>query len=98
MADMNRHGLPWTIRELDGFSLERIAVLFTDFSRLDRQRLPSPCFVVDEVAIERNLQILQQVAEASGARILAALKAFSMWQLGPWTAPLPAWDLRQRPV
>ena len=33
--------------------------------------------------MEANLQILQQVAEASGARILSALKAFSMWHLAP---------------
>ena len=59
---------------------------FTDFSKLDLQRLPSPCFVVDQVAIERNLNILQGVANASGAKVLAALKAFSMWQLGPLTA------------
>jgi carboxynorspermidine decarboxylase len=61
-------------------------MLFTDFSRLDLARLPSPCFVVDEVAIERNLRILQQVAQHSGAKVLAALKAFSMWELGPLTA------------
>ena len=59
---------------------------FTDFSKLDLQRLPSPCFVVDEVAIERNLRILRQVADASGAKVLAALKAFSMWRLGPLIA------------
>jgi carboxynorspermidine decarboxylase len=59
------------------------AVQFTDFSRLDLTRLPTPCYVVDEVAIERNLRILQQVAERSGARILSALKAFAMWRLGP---------------
>ncbi|MCB1675276.1 MAG: carboxynorspermidine decarboxylase [Halioglobus sp.] len=59
---------------------------FTDFSKLDLQRLPSPCFVVDEVAIEHNLRILRQVADASGARVLAALKAFSMWRLGPLIA------------
>ena len=59
---------------------------FTDFSKLDLQRLPSPCFVVYEVAIERNLIILNQVARQSGAKVLAALKAFSMWQLGPLTA------------
>lgn len=58
---------------------------FTDFTRLDLSRLPSPCFVVDEVAVERNLKILQQVAERSGAKVLAALKAFSMWNLGPLT-------------
>ncbi|MCP5204670.1 MAG: carboxynorspermidine decarboxylase [Pseudomonadales bacterium] len=56
---------------------------FTDFSKLDLGRLPSPCFVVDEVAVERNLRILRQVADASGARVLAALKAFSMWRLAP---------------
>ncbi|MGB1238072.1 MAG: carboxynorspermidine decarboxylase, partial [Pseudomonadales bacterium] len=59
---------------------------FTDFSQLDLQRLPSPCFVVDRAAIERNLTILRGVADASGAKVLAALKAFSMWQLGPLTA------------
>ena len=45
---------------------------FTDFSKLDLNRLPSPCFVVDEVAVERNLRILHQVADASGAKVLAA--------------------------
>lgn len=59
---------------------------FTDFSKLDLRQLPSPCFVVDQVAIERNLSLLQQVADASGAKVLAALKAFSMWHLGPLTA------------
>ena len=59
---------------------------FTDFSKLDLQRLPSPCFVVDQVAIERNLVILQDVAQRSGAKVLAALKAFSMWDLGELSA------------
>jgi len=59
---------------------------FTDFSKLDLQRLPSPCFVVDEVAVERNLSILKHVADQSGAKVLAALKAFSMWSLAPLTA------------
>ena len=59
--------------------------MFTDFGRLDLSRLPSPCFVVDEVAIERNLATLKAVADASGAKVLAALKAFSMWELGPLT-------------
>ena len=59
---------------------------FTDFSKLDLSRLPSPSFVVDKAAVERNLRILREVADASGAKILAALKAFSMWELGPLTA------------
>ncbi len=59
---------------------------FTDFTKLDLSRLPSPCFVVDEVAVERNLRILNHVQTASGAKVLAALKAFSMWSLAPLTA------------
>lgn len=59
---------------------------FTDFTKLDLNRLPSPCFVVDEVAVERNLQILHDVQRRSGAKVLAALKAFSMWALAPLTA------------
>jgi carboxynorspermidine decarboxylase len=56
------------------------------FSRLDTRRLPSPCFVVDEVAVEENLQILARVQKESGAKVLLALKAFSMWSLGPLVA------------
>ena len=58
----------------------------TDFSKLDLQRLPPLAFVVDEVAIRQNLEILQRVQHASGAKILAALKAFSMWHFGPLTS------------
>ncbi len=53
---------------------------FRDF---DLSRVPSPCFVVDEIAIERNLRILSQVGEQSGAHVLTALKAFSMFALAP---------------
>jgi len=56
---------------------------FTDFTKLDLQRLPSPCFVVDEIAIERNLAILNDVQVRSGAKVLQALKAFSMFELAP---------------
>ena len=58
---------------------------FTDFTKLDLARLPSPCFVVDEVALERNLQILHDIEVRSGAKVLHALKAFSMWSLAGLT-------------
>jgi len=51
------------------------------FARFDLNRVPSPCFVVDEVAVARNLATLKDVGERSGARVLLALKAFSMWSL-----------------
>ena len=53
------------------------------FQQFDPARVPSPCFVVDEVAVEQNLKILQRVQQESGAKILLALKAFSMFSLAP---------------
>ncbi|MDC0738960.1 carboxynorspermidine decarboxylase [Cognatishimia sp. SS12] len=53
---------------------------FRDF---DLSRVPSPCFVVDAAAVERNLKILKDVSDRSGAKVLAALKAFSMFSLAP---------------
>ena len=45
--------------------------------------LPTPCYVVDEGLIQRNLSILQGVTERTGARVLLAQKAFSMYALYP---------------
>jgi len=56
------------------------------FKRLDARRLPSPCFVVDEVAVEENLRVLARVQRESGAKVLLALKAFSMFSLAPLVA------------
>ena len=56
------------------------------FAGFDATRVPSPCFVVDVAAVEANLQLLHRVQEESGAKVLAALKAFSLWALGPLTA------------
>ncbi|WP_278921459.1 carboxynorspermidine decarboxylase [Pseudophaeobacter profundi] len=53
---------------------------FRDF---DLSRVSTPAFVVDEKAVERNLTILAEVADRSGAHVLAALKAFSMFALAP---------------
>ncbi len=53
------------------------------FKRFDSSRVPSPCFVVDEIAIESNLRILDRVQKESGAKIVMALKAFSMFSLAP---------------
>jgi carboxynorspermidine decarboxylase len=53
------------------------------FTHFNPGRVPSPCFVVDKVAVEDNLKILNRVQRESGAKILAALKAFSCWNLAP---------------
>ena len=56
------------------------------FAHFDLNRVPSPAFVVDAAAVRRNLAILKDVRDRGGIRMLAALKAFSMWSLGPTVA------------
>ena len=43
----------------------------------------TPYFVVDELRLVKNLEILNQVSEAAGCRILLAQKAFSMFSCYP---------------
>lgn len=47
------------------------------------KNLPTPCFVVDEELIERNLKILNGVMNRTGAKIVLAQKAFSMTAMYP---------------
>jgi len=56
------------------------------FARFDLTCVPSPAFVVDAAKVRANLAVLRAIGDASGARVLAALKAFSMWSLGPTVA------------
>ncbi len=56
------------------------------FARFDLSRVPSPAFVVDAAKVRANLAVLRDIGDRSGARVLAALKAFSMWSLGPTVA------------
>lgn len=45
--------------------------------------LPTPCFIVDENRLVQNLAVLRGVAERTGAKILLAQKAFSMFSVYP---------------
>jgi len=47
------------------------------------QELPTPCYVIDEGLIKKNLEILKGVMDRTGAKILLAQKAFSAYALYP---------------
>ena len=47
------------------------------------KELRTPFFLVDEGLVRENLEILRQVADAAGCKILLAQKAFSMFRLYP---------------
>jgi carboxynorspermidine decarboxylase len=51
--------------------------------RFSTEGLKTPCYVVDETLIIKNLKVLKNVIEQTGCRILLAQKAFSMFSLYP---------------
>lgn len=50
---------------------------------IDISSLPSPCFIVDERLLKRNLEILDSVQQRTGCSIILAQKGFSMHALYP---------------
>ena len=48
-----------------------------------KEQLKTPCFVVREEGLRRNLEILKEVRMETGCRILLAQKAFSMYRVYP---------------
>jgi len=51
--------------------------------QIDTQSIQTPCYVVDEAALERNLEVLDTVQRRSGCRIIMALKGFAMFRVFP---------------
>jgi len=49
--------------------------------KMDLSGAPSPCYIIDERLLKRNLEILQSVQERTGCKILLALKGFSMYSV-----------------
>jgi carboxynorspermidine decarboxylase len=54
-----------------------------DKRKMKLYEVPTPSYVVDLVKLEENLKILRKVADESGAKILLAQKAFSMFSVYP---------------
>ena len=50
---------------------------------LDLAKIPSPCFVLDEKRLIRNLKLLKEIQEKAQIQILVALKGFAMWSTFP---------------
>ena len=50
---------------------------------MDYSKIPSPCYVLDEMAFRRNLELIRSVKERAGVEIILAFKAFAMWSAFP---------------
>ena len=49
----------------------------------DINRIPSPCYVMEEELLRKNLRLIKRVADAAGVEIILAFKAFALWKSFP---------------
>ncbi len=45
--------------------------------------VPSPCYIIDEALLRRNLQIISSVSKAADVEIILAFKGFALWNVFP---------------
>ena len=50
---------------------------------LDITKVPSPCYVMEEDLLRKNLSLIKSVADRAGVEIILAFKAFAMWKTFP---------------
>jgi carboxynorspermidine decarboxylase len=50
---------------------------------VDFSQIPSPCYVLDEQLIEKNLRLIARVKKEAGIDIILAFKGFAMWSVFP---------------
>lgn len=46
-------------------------------------KIPSPCYVIEEQLLRRNLDLIRNVAESASVEIILAFKAFALWKTFP---------------
>lgn len=46
---------------------------------IDFEKIPTPCFVLDESALRINLEILKLIQDEANVKIICALKGFAFW-------------------
>ena len=54
--------------------------------KTDRQTyagVPTPCYIMEEDLLRRNLSLIRDVAERAGVEIILAFKAFALWKSFP---------------
>jgi carboxynorspermidine decarboxylase len=50
---------------------------------MDIKKIPSPCFVLEESRLRKNLEIIDRVQKEADVQIILAFKGFAMWSAFP---------------
>ena len=49
----------------------------------DYFKYPSPCYILEEKLLRRNLSLIKHVADSAGVEIILAFKAYALWKTFP---------------
>ena len=50
---------------------------------IDFAQFPSPCYIMEEELLRKNLTLIKSVADRAGVEIILAFKSFAMWRSFP---------------
>ncbi len=50
---------------------------------IDFTQFPSPCYIMDESLLRKNLSLIKRVADEAGVEIILAFKSFALWRSFP---------------
>lgn len=50
---------------------------------IEINKIPSPCFVMEEELLRKNLELIKSVKDRAGINIILAFKAFALWKSFP---------------
>ena len=49
----------------------------------EHSHIPSPCYVLDEALLRKNLALIDRVQQEAGIKVILAFKGFAMWSAFP---------------
>ena len=50
---------------------------------IDFSQFPSPCYIMEEELLRKNLSLIKSVADSADVEIILAFKSFAMWRSFP---------------
>ncbi len=60
-----------------------LMIMPDQFFDFNLSEIPSPCFVLEERRLIKNLELLQYIQQEAGIKILCAFKGYAMWSTFP---------------
>lgn len=56
-------------------------------NQIKLEKLPSPCWLLEEKLVKKNLKMIEDIKNRSGAKVLLALKGYALWKSFPLLKP-----------